>query len=334
MAAIKDKRMLFVVFLLIWLFLPAAAFADGNVVITVSDPDARAGVNHNGNTVNSVLSTPTVTYGEDRIMGTLRITGKKDISVPLAPGNKIMVTLPPGLCYMQTPTAENYKNYVEWPQSVDGIKNQIQDVGDKAGVKFVSGTPRSITIEINNIDSTGKITVLDFVFNKKAYSTTRVSRLLDVVKEFENDPDGKVTRLEFFKMLADVTLPFPSCPLSLKDSDTAPSERFFDLANTDYDEIDKIKPLIDSGLIVGYQNMLEPCNFITRAQAANVVGNLFPQSNQEPVFRDELPGWATGINEASARGIVVGYPDGTFKPDQYITKSEVLTMLQKTLESY
>lgn len=332
MALINCKKLALA--LVLWLFLPTVAFADGNIVISVSDPDARVGENHEGNTVNSVLSAPTVTYGDDRVLGTLRITGKKDISVPLAPGNKIMVTLPPGLCYMQTPTAENYKNYIEWPQGLDGFKNQIQDVGDKPGVKFVSGTPRSIIIEINNIDSTGKVTVLDFVFNKKTYSTIRVSRLLDTFQEFGNDPDGKVTRLEFFQKLAEVTLPFASCPLRLKDSDTAPSERFFDLAHTDYDEIDKIKPLIDSGLIVGYQNMLEPDNFITRAQAANAIGNLFPQNNQEPAFRDELPEWATGINAASARGIVVGYPDGTFRPDQYITKSEVLIMLQKTLESY
>lgn len=28
------------------------------------------------------------------------------------------------------------------------------------------------------------------------------------------------------------------------------------------------------------------------------------------------------------------YPDGTFKPDQYLTKSEALKILQKTLEAY
>ena len=320
--------------LVFWLFLPTVAFADGNIAITVSYPGARVGENHEGNMVNSVLSTPTVTYGDDRVLGTLRITGKKDICVPLAPGNKIMVTLPPGLCYMQTPTADNYKNYVEWPYELDGLKNQIQDAGDKPGVKFVSGTPRSLTIEINNIDSTGKITVLEFVFNKTAYSSTRVSRLLGIIKGLENDSNGKVTRLEFFEMLADITVPFPSCPLKLKDNDTALSERFFDLANTDYDEIDKIKPLIDSGLIVGFQNMLEPDNFITRAQAANAIGSLFPHDDNKPGFKDDLPEWATGINAASARGIVVGYPDGTFRPDQYITKSEALIMLQKTLESY
>lgn len=335
MILIQSKKfLLWVVVLLIWLFLPAAAFADGNITVTVSDPDTQAGEKLEGNTVNSILFKPTVTYGDNRIMGTLRITGKEGISMPLTPGQKIMVSFPPGLCYMSTPTSENYKNYVEWPQSVDGLKNQIQDVDNKAGVKFVAGTPRSITVEINNVDSVGKIMVLDFVFNKENYSTTRVSQLLDVNNEFKDDPDGKVTRLEFFEKLADITVPFPSCPLKLKDSDRTIPERFSDLGNVEQSEINKIKPLIDAEVIVGYQNLLEPNSFITRAQAAHAIGKLFPEENQKPAFKDDLPGWATGINAASAKGIIIGYPDGTFRPDQYITKSEVLILLQKTLESY
>ncbi len=335
MQSLKGKITLFIVVVFIWLFAPAAAGADSNIVIKVSDPDARAGENYEGNTINSVLSTPTVTYGDNRIMGTLRITGKKDISVPLRPGNKVMLTLPLGLCYMQTPTADNYKNYVEWPQFLDGSKNQIQDVGNEAGVKFVSGTPRSIIVEINNIDSTGKVVIIDFVFNKENYSTTRVSRLLDAASEFENDPDGKITRLEFFEILADLTVPFTSCPLRpILNDDKTFNEYFSDIDMITPQEIKKIKPLVDSGVIVGYQGMLEPNNYITRAQAAHVVGELFHQYDQKPVFKDDLPVWATGINAAAAKGIVVGYPDGTFRPDQFIAKSEVLVLFQKVIESY
>lgn len=335
MQSIKGKITLFIVVILIWLVAPAAAGAEGNIVIKVSDPDAKAGENYEGNTINSVLSTPTVAYGDNRIMGTLRITGKKDISVPLSPGNKVMVTLPLGLCYMQTPTAENYKYYVDWPQSLDGSKNQIQDVGNEAGVKFISGTPRSIIVEINNIDSTGKVVVLDFVFNKENYSTTRVSQLLDAANEFKNGPDGKITRLEFFEMLADLTVPFSSCPWRpILNNDKTLLEYFSDIDMITPQEIENIKPLVDSGVIVGYQGMLEPNNYITRAQAAHVVGELFHQYDQKPAFKDDLPVWATGINAAAAKGIVVGYPDGTFKPDQFITKSEVLSLLQKTIESY
>ncbi|OPX89907.1 MAG: Cellulosome-anchoring protein precursor [Pelotomaculum sp. PtaB.Bin104] len=314
--------------------IPSIGFADSDIAITVSDPDSGGEKIHEGNTINTVLSTPNVSFGDNRVMGTLRITGKKDISIPVKPGNKVMVTLPVGTCYMQAPTAGTYKNYVEWPKDLDGDKNQIQDNKDVPGIKFISGSPRSITVEVGNIDTTGKIMVLDFVFDKENYSTLRVSRLIDVAKDYNENPDEKVTRLEFMKSLADLTVPFPSCPLKIIYDDKILTERFLDSGKISPQDLDKIKPLIDSGVIVGCQNLLEPDNYLTRAEAANAVGKLFPTSEQNTYFKDDLPAWALGIKAAAAKGIIIGYPDGTFKPDQFITKSEALTLLQRTLESY
>ncbi len=326
---------MFIVVVLVWLFMPAAAGAAGDIAIRVSNPDAGAEEGYEGNTINSVLSTPMVTYGDNKIMGTLRVTGKKDVAVPLRPGNKIMVTLPPGTCYMRAPTAENYKNYVVWPQILDGSKNQIQDAGKKAGVSFIAGTPRSITIEVNNIDFSGETAVLDFVFDRAAYSTVRVTRLLDLEKVFRQDPDGRVTRLQFFEAMADLTLPFPSCPVRLiTDHGKLLYERFSDLNMFQPREIEKIKPLVDSGLISGYQGQLDLNKYITRAEAFHMAGGLYGQAGPKPAFKDKLPEWATGINAAAAKKITVGYPDGTFRPGQFITKSEVLTLFQKMIESY
>lgn len=314
--------------------IPSIGYADSDIAITVSDPDSGSEKIHEGNTVNTVLSTPKVSFGDNRVMGTLRITGKKDIAIPVKPGNKVMVTLPVGTCYMQAPTGDTYENYVEWPEILVGEKNQIQDNKDVPGIKFISGTPRSITVEVNNIDTSGKIMVMDFIFNKENYSMLRVSRLIDVAKEYSENPDEKVTRLEFMKNLVDLTLPFPSCPLKIVYNDKILTGRFLDSGKMSPQDLDKIKPLIDSGVIVGCQNLLEPDNYLTRAEAANAVGKLFPTSEQNTNFTDNLPAWALGIKAAAAKGIIIGYPDGTFKPDQFITKSEVLTLLQRTLESY
>lgn len=52
-------------------------------------------------------------------------------------------------------------------------------------------------------------------------------------------------------------------------------------------------------------------------------------AESEPIFKD-VPNnhWAKqAIEEAVANGIVNGYPDGTFKPSQYVTESEFLKML-------
>jgi len=332
---VKLKRILMLtVLLLILLSVPSIAFAYNDIAVTVSDPDREGEEVREGTTVNTALSVPKVLFGDNRVVGTLRITGKENVSVPLSPGNRVMVSLPVGTCYMRTPAADTYTNYVEWPKILDGEKNQIRDAKDKPGIKFISGTPRSITIEVGNIDADGKIMALDFVFNKENYSAIRVSRLIGVAREYDENPDEKVTRLEFFKNLADITLPFASCPLEVAYNDKPLTERFFDLGEVTPQDLDKIKPLIDSGVIVGYQNLLEPDSFLTRAEAVNAVGKLFPISEQKPNFKDDLPAWAIGIRAAAAKGIVVGYPDGTFRPDQFITKSEVLILLQRTLESY
>ena len=38
------------------------------------------------------------------------------------------------------------------------------------------------------------------------------------------------------------------------------------------------------------------------------------------------------MNGLAARGIVNGYPDGTFKPEQTATRAEVAVMLFRTLK--
>ena len=43
--------------------------------------------------------------------------------------------------------------------------------------------------------------------------------------------------------------------------------------------------------------------------------------------------WAVKyINSAAARGWIAGYPDGTFKPEAYITRAEVVTLVNRMLE--
>lgn len=92
---------------------------------------------------------------------------------------------------------------------------------------------------------------------------------------------------------------------------------------------------MNAGVIAGHQGgLLKPDDFITRAEAANLVGKIFPPGNQNVNYKDTIPVWASGLINATANGIVAGYPDGAFRPDNIITKSETLTLLQKTLESY
>ncbi|AEG59097.1 S-layer homology domain-containing protein [Desulforamulus ruminis] len=330
----RNNRLFLLALMVLCLTLvPVAAWADGDIKISIADPDKPDGANYEGTTVYKVLETPTVIYGENRALGTLRVTGKEGIQEPLRQGNKILVSLPAGLSYMQVPNAENYKNYVQWPETVDGMKNQIADAPGAPGVKFIAGTPRSITLEVGNIDQNGENVFLDILFNKEDFSTVRVSKLLDIAEEYQTHPAEEVTRLDFVKIYADVVIPFDG---SLKESDESLTGNFSDLPELTAKEEQAISGLIHSGLVAGYPGgAFKPEEKITRAEAVAMVGRLFPEAEQRPVFKDKLPGWAVGhINGAAARGLVIGYPDGTFRADHTIIKSEALALLQRLLESY
>lgn len=323
--------------LLCVLLVPAPGSAAGDIGIAVSDPDHETGSDgesYIGNTVNSILFVPTVTYGDNKVMGTLRITGRDDVDVPVQPGNKIKITLPFGTCYMRVPTADTLSHYVEWPETLDEATNQIRDLDGTPGILFVEATARSLTVEIGNVDPEGEMMLLDFVFNRDNESTVRVSRLIDLKQTYAEDLEGQVTRLEFFKSLADLTVPFLSSPLEIVENELSLTERFSDVADVATADLNKIKPLVDAGIITGYQGLLKPDAYITRAEAGHLVGNLYPLSEQGHYFNDDLPEWATGLNAALVKNLIGEYPDGTFQPEQWISKAEVLELLQKTLESY
>lgn len=337
MVAVKIARLFTVLFfLMVFIIFPVVAFAGGDIAIKIYDPDKGYVINNKGigNISYSALSAPKLAIGDNRVLGTLRVKGKEGI-VPVSPGQKVKIELPVGTCYMQVPTMDSYKNYITWPESLDGVKNQIRDGYNVPGIKFLEGTPRSLTVEIGNVDNSGGIMVFDFIFNKENLSTVRVSRLIDKVESFENDPEGKITRLDFFKLLADVTVPFPTVPLEINKGKQNPSVIFSDLGHMSEGDIEKIRPIVNSGLIVGYPGKeLRPNNYITRAEAANLIGKIFPPEKMGKGFADEIPEWAKDIYKAIGLGIVKGYPDGTLRPDEYVTKEEALIMLQKTMECY
>jgi uncharacterized repeat protein (TIGR01451 family) len=90
-------------------------------------------------------------------------------------------------------------------------------------------------------------------------------------------------------------------------------------------------------LVIGYPNgTYGPDRFLTRAEAAMIFFRLLglqPVYPSTPTFRDiNSSYWAYGAIEAIAKaGIIVGYPDGTFRPDQHTTRAEYVTIACKSL---
>ena len=80
--------------------------------------------------------------------------------------------------------------------------------------------------------------------------------------------------------------------------------------------------------------VFDPGANITRAEFA-VVASLFSnaQYSGPDQFTDISDHWARDyINRAAAEGWVAGYPDGTFGPDRFITRAEVMALVNEVLE--
>lgn len=96
-----------------------------------------------------------------------------------------------------------------------------------------------------------------------------------------------------------------------------------------------IATLYKGAIIEGYPDKsFKPKNAITRAELAAIVSRFDKLSiTDENKFTDIENHWARQyINSASEKGWVNGYPDGTFKPNNYITRAEFVTLVNNVLE--
>ncbi|MGQ9825105.1 MAG: S-layer homology domain-containing protein, partial [Desulfotomaculales bacterium] len=98
---------------------------------------------------------------------------------------------------------------------------------------------------------------------------------------------------------------------------------------------EQIEDLAAAGLVKGYTDgTFQPARPVTRAEMTALLARVFnwPPSSREAGFRDEIPAWAKeAISSAAARGVIKGYPDGTFRPGNYITRAELCGILDRAL---
>lgn len=116
----------------------------------------------------------------------------------------------------------------------------------------------------------------------------------------------------------------------------AKAVQFSDLA-PDHWAYEKVMEFAEKGHVKGYEdNTFKPEDTITRAEFVHVVNNYFGFTGNEGKVCtfpdvDQNEWYAKGVNEAVARGYVSGYEDGTFKPNDKITRQEAIVVLAKIL---
>jgi len=96
---------------------------------------------------------------------------------------------------------------------------------------------------------------------------------------------------------------------------------------------DPLQFLVAEGVVSGYADgTFRPEATVTRVQFAKMVVEAMEwqvQFSSQPTFSD-VPAshWAYGyVETASARGVIAGYADGTFRPDAPITRAQAAKMI-------
>ena len=87
-----------------------------------------------------------------------------------------------------------------------------------------------------------------------------------------------------------------------------------------------IQKFVDKGYIKGYEdNTFRPNNTITRAEIAQILSSFNINLKFEDVNFKDSNGWfSNAIKKATENGFLSGYKDGTFKPNNKITRLEMI----------
>ncbi len=94
--------------------------------------------------------------------------------------------------------------------------------------------------------------------------------------------------------------------------------------------------LAASGVLGGFPDgTFAPEQPVTRAQFAYALASAlkWPVPERTSSFNDYVPDWARpAVEKAVYRGVITGYPDGTFRPDAGITRTEMAVMIDRALK--
>ncbi len=144
-------------------------------------------------------------------------------------------------------------------------------------------------------------------------------------------PKGAVTRAEVAVIFARI--------LKLKEQGYVKGVKVFSDVNVNFWAVEHIEAVTTIGLFKGYQDgTFRPNQPITRAELATVISKYlkittYPEYNVLAKYFTDISGhWAEAIiTEIYRYDIIKGYEDGTFRPDNTITREETITMVNQML---
>ena len=137
-------------------------------------------------------------------------------------------------------------------------------------------------------------------------------------------PNGEITRAEAAAMLARL--------LEIESIGSADKPMFPDTPSAWYNKA--INAVVQRGIMKGYPDgTFKPNDAITRAEFTQMISTIDNKPYGTAPFADVVGHWAERpIGSEYQAGRILGYPDGTFRPDSHITRCEAAVILNKIFE--
>lgn len=221
----------------------------------------------------------------------------------------------------------NANGIVRFPDVSNGTYTLLEKSAPKGYV--ASDETYTLTVSDSRITMNGKdYTPVTFV-NRKAAELNRTDHLA-FLSGYANgtfEPDRNMTR-------AEVTTMFARLLTEKMAADQTYSNTFSDVAKSHW-AANYIGYMQQFGIITGYADgSFRPDASVTRAEFAAIASRFERLTEGTKSFSD-VPSshWAAKyINFAATRGWVNGYADGTFRPNNSITRAEVAAVTCRLLE--
>lgn len=186
---------------------------------------------------------------------------------------------------------------------------------------------------------TDKITSVTMTSDKTVYAGWVATGVPDMLNGDDHDayvigyPDGNVHPQGNISRAEMATIFFRLLKADTRDGNLTAENVFADVANGKWFN-KAVSTMAKLGIVKGRSaETFAPDAPITRAEFAAICARFNTKpTNTSNSFSDISGHWAEAeIERAVAFGWIAGYPDGTFRPDTYITRAEAMTMINRVL---
>lgn len=275
--------------------------------------------------VEKMTFTNTYTYDAEVIPAATITANKTDTQgKPLAGASFVLTDSRGREAYTAT---SNASGIVRFPDVSNGTYTLLEKSAPKGYV--ASDETYTLTVSDSRITMNGKDYAPVTFVNRKAAELNRTDHLA-FLSGYANgtfEPDRNMTR-------AEVTTMFARLLTEKMAADQTYSNTFSDVAKSHW-AANYIGYMQQFGIITGYADgSFRPDASVTRAEFAAIASRFEKLTEGTKSFSD-VPSshWAAKyINFAATRGWVNGYADGTFRPNNSITRAEVAAVTCRLLE--